>query len=233
MTNTKVSRTFGFAIILILAGLVILLHQLDMLSPKASDILISWPMLIIAIGALNLLQSHSRLFGYLLVAVGVFFIIPYFIDLNPRDFWKYWPVILIALGIILIFKFGRRSEGFMAKGDVTADTIDELNIFGGSEKIITSQNFSGGKITSIFGGSKIDLTKSKLSQGYGEIEVFYLFGGSSLLVPGDWEVENQVNSIMGGFSDERRTIKDHDPQNPQKLVIKGMVIFGGGDIKSV
>ena len=64
----------------------------------------------------------------------------------------------------------------------------------------------------------------------GIIEVVNIFGGASLIVPSDWKIKLEMVSIFGGFSDKRHII---DP-NPQKtLIVKGVSVFGGGDIKNL
>ena len=43
------------------------------------------------------------------------------------------------------------------------DYIDEVSIFGGTKKKISAQNFKGGKITTVFGGSEINFLDTQLS----------------------------------------------------------------------
>jgi predicted membrane protein len=142
---------------------------------------------------------------------------------------------LIIFGVLILAKHwrGKAFSDQTGSSDSEADMINEFNVFSGSETIVSSQNFRGGKISSVFGGSKIDFSQAKLSQEYNEIELFYLFGGTELIVPSEWEIENRVTSIMGGFSHKRSTSVTTKPDSKQKLVLKGLVIFGGGEIKSL
>jgi len=112
------------------------------------------------------------------------------------------------------------------------DFFDDVNIFGGGERIYTSQNFRGGKITSIFGGSEIDLTKAKLAPGRNVIEVAYVFGGSTIIIPPTWNLRIETTAIFGAITDKRNIIHDPEKQDDGILVIKGAAIFGGGEIKS-
>ena len=66
--------------------------------------------------------------------------------------------------------------------------IDDVSIFGGGTKIISSDNFKGGNITAIFGGSEINLTGCKLANGDQVIDVLMIFGGSTIIVPKEWNV---------------------------------------------
>ena len=94
---------------------------------------------------------------------------------------------------------------------------------------MTSPMMEGGRITSIFGGSEVDLTKAKALPG-ATIDVLTLFGGSEIRVPADWKIKIEVTAILGGFED-KRTDLSHDDDAPV-VVIKGLTMFGGGEIKS-
>ncbi|MBC8486450.1 MAG: hypothetical protein H8D45_10470 [Bacteroidetes bacterium] len=233
MTSHNQNRTLGFGIIIIVAGLAILLHQLRLFSPNVDDIIISWQMLLIVIGVYNLFFTQSRVTGFILIAIGAFFLLPEIFDL-PYNFRRnFWPILLIVVGVFIIFRhgLGRRQPDFRQMEENDAEFIDEFNIFSGSERKISIKNFKGGKITSIFGGSEIDLTDAELSSGTNVIELFYMFGGSSLTVPNDWTVINKVTSILGGFSD-KRSVSTSGQNDPKKtLILKGFVMFGGGEIK--
>ena len=65
-----------------------------------------------------------------------------------------------------------------------------------------------------------------------EIEVFAMFGGWTLVVPPTWQVKTDVISIFGGISDKRMIGPENVRDNTQQLVVKGLVMFGGGEIKS-
>lgn len=233
MQNRPQNKTIYFAILMISVGLVFLADQMGWLSWQARKILISWPMLLVAIGLVNLIQRQSRIFGVILILVGGLFLLPRFgVDIDVGEIWRYWPVLLIIAGLSIIFKYTLRKKGDPTATDSDADTIDEVNIFGGGEKPIYSQNFKGGTITCIFGGSELDLTRAKLSPGKNLVEVFFVFGGSSLRVPPDWTVNNNVTAIFGGFSDKRNVINIESPDSSKVLEVRGIVVFGGGEIKS-
>jgi len=52
-------------------------------------------------------------------------------------------------------------------------------------------------------------------------------------VPEDWPVKIRVMSFFGGFSDKHRFRSSEQPAgSASQLIIKGTVIFGGGEIKS-
>ena len=110
--------------------------------------------------------------------------------------------------------------------------IDDISIFGGGSKIISSDNFRGGNVTAIFGGSEINLTGCKLAEGDQIIDVLLIFGGTTIVVPKDWNVIVNVTSILGGFSD--KSIRDPNiiPDQSRTLHVKGLAMFGGGEVKN-
>lgn len=234
MQPTNKNRTFGIGLLIIFIGLAFLLHQMRLLPPNVDDILISWQMLLIVIGVFNIFTNQSRIFGYILISVGLFFLLPDLFDL-PYNFRRnFWPLILIAVGLFIIFRHGLNRKDSQKIPEMNSDSqfIDEVNIFSGSEKRIAIKNFRGGRITSIFGGSEIDLREAELSDETNVIEVFYLFGGSSITVPPDWNVINKVTAILGGFSDKRSNHSESGNLPAKTIIIQGFVMFGGGEIKS-
>jgi predicted membrane protein len=236
MQHTLRNRTLGLGLLIIIIGLGFLLRQFNLFDPYTEDILFSWQMLLIVIGVYNLFFADGKTTGFILIIIGGFFLLPEVFEL-PYNFRRtFWPVLLILLGFFILSRsglFGRRRHEPMA-GATGEDInfIEEVNIFGGSEKKFSGIKFRGGKITSIFGGSDVDLSDAEMDADSVVVEVFYLFGGSSLTVPRDWHVINQVTTVLGGFSDKRPTDPGQRGQPQKSLILRGLVIFGGGEIKS-
>ncbi len=220
-------------IIIVLVGLVIMASNFGVLPSNIKYYLFHWEVIVMGIGLIALLTSDHKGTGIILIAVGGAFYLRNFIDFH-FNFWQLFiPSIIILLGIILIFR--RKSDTELDKkvlepGD---DYLDDVAVFGGSEKVINSKNFKGGKITAIFGGSSFNMRSVKLAPGQQVIDIFALFGGMTFIVPEDWNIRVKVTSIFGGFSDKHkvaRSEKETDSEN--MLIIKGLAIFGGGEIKS-
>ncbi len=235
-TQTR-STTLFIALVVIAAGILFLLNGLGLLSYGVANVFLTWQMLLIVIGLFNLFSSQHKTTGIILLLVGGFFLTAKFYNLHV-NFWQVlWPAILIIIGISILMSHTRRprfddESGPLPPADHKADFIDEVSIFSGSEKNITSKNFRGGRITNVFGGSEINLMNSELSAGRNEIEVLYIFGGSTIIVPSDWDVQVDVTAIFGGFSDKRHKTRPINPDSSKRLFVKGLVIFGGGEIKS-
>jgi hypothetical protein len=58
-----------------------------------------------------------------------------------------------------------------------------------------------------------------------------MFGGWTLRVPPNWHVKNEVLAIFGGISDKRYLPEGAIQDNTRQLIVKGFVMFGGGEIK--
>ena len=224
-------------IVLIFFGFILLGREFDFIPYSVRHLIFSWQVILMALGLVFLFSRNNKSLGIVLLMIG-----SVFLALDRLDFvWDlhnlFWPVVLLGLGLLILFRSGesRLRGGNSELSDSVAgdDYLDDVSIFGGGNKIITSQNFRGGKITSIFGGSKIDMRNAKMAPGIHTLDVISIFGGSKIVVPRDWEVKTEVVSILGGFSDKR--IPDpHIVREPGKLLqIKGVAIFGGGEINDV
>ena len=141
-------------IILVIIGAIFLLDNLGF-DIELPWYIFRWPIVFIIIGIINLASRNIRP-AFLFFGLGALFYLHEFHVLHIADFW---PIILIIIGITFILKKGRpiiRSE------ENKNDFFDEVAIFGGTDKKFTSENLIGGKITSVFGGSKIDLRNSQI-----------------------------------------------------------------------
>ena len=113
------------------------------------------------------------------------------------------------------------------------DRLKELTILWGTQKIIISNNFKGGKATSIAGYSEIDLTNCKLDNKSIVIDILGIFGGSTLIVPKEWNVVVEVFSLFSGLSNKIKRTPETKVDMEKPLTIKGLVLFGYGEVKSI
>ena len=230
MESQKSNNRAVLGIILILVGAVLIAGNLNLLPHTIPGWVFSWRMLLVAIGVLLLATNQNKGPGIVLILIGGFFIANEVFDNYYNLHRIFWPSIIILVGIMFLFR-GRRTQFFGDENEIKdSDLLDDTAIFGGGQKVITSKNFKGGKITAIFGGSTIDLTQTQLSQGVNMIDVVSIFGGFKIIVPRDWDVNMDVTAIFGGISD-KRTADPHIVLDPnKKLLIKGVAIFGGGEV---
>lgn len=230
------SNRFVIGILLVIAGFILILEKTsvlpDPLDHFINDIIFSWQMLLIAIGVVTLTGSGNKTPGIVLIAVGGFFLIPQLFSHYFESFNFFWPALFIVLGIVMLInsrKLGDKIRTYSTESK--ADMIDYVNVFSGAERQLITDNFMGGRVSSVFGGGEVDLTRSSLAPGNNIIEITCIFGGTTIIVPESWTVIIDVTPILGGFSDGRKIIGDVAKDNSKTLTIKGLVIFGGGEIK--
>lgn len=230
--SDSATSKIAVGVVLILVGFVLVIRNTGFLPHYFESIIFSWQMLLIAIGFVMTMSTGSKTPGLIVMAVGGFFILPELFDFPFRTYRLFWPAIFIIIGIIVLTNARwLKRDNWSKGGEASNDIIDMVNIFGGGERRLLSQNFKGGKITCVFGGGEIDLTRAQLAPGTSEIEISCVFGGVSLIVPPEWNVIIDVTPVLGGFSDQRKApVATIDMS--KTLVIKGAVVFGGGEIKS-
>lgn len=225
METPKLHGRVIIGILLIILGALFVMRNYEILDFPYEYF--TWEYFFILIGLLFFLLSRNKTAGIVLIAIGLFNLVP-----------ELWPLLLVLVGLYIIFgrkgKFRHSTESTEpGQPKNSNDYFESISIFGGGSKIINSDNFKGGNIVSIFGGSEINLTNSKLADGENSIEITALFGGTTLIVPADWNVELDVLPIFGGFGDKRMKDPNKKIQEGRKLLIKGIVLFGGGEIKTI
>jgi hypothetical protein len=111
------------------------------------------------------------------------------------------------------------------------NTFENVNIFGGSKKVVISKDFRAGEIVTVFGGSEVNFSQADIT-GRAEIELVQVFGGAKLIIPPNWRLNTEeLVCIFGGLDDKRNpSMLSQDSQ--KVLVLKGTCIFGGIDIRS-
>ncbi|HNW97893.1 MAG TPA: DUF5668 domain-containing protein [Bacteroidales bacterium] len=223
------------AILFIVAGSLLLAFNTGVLPHEYKHIFFSWEMFLIAIGVVNLFAPESRMTGIILILIGGFFILPDLFSFPFEYTHTFWPALIIIIGIMMLVKrvwhhpFNHHSY---SETKVSDGYIDETNVFGGNKMRLSPVEFKGGKITNIFGGSDIDLTQTTLPEGEHVLEITCIFGGTAIRVPSDWNVQSQMTSILGGVGDKRFMTKNANEFSKSKLIIKGVAIFGGCEIKN-
>jgi predicted membrane protein len=219
-------------IVLIAIGTLVLLANLGKL-PFDLDLHHWWPLILIVLGVAHLYNNRNifDFSGLFLILLGGIFLLATLDRICWSDIWRFWPAVLILLGISIIFRrhpvplaFSGRSVA--GSGDAT---VQVTNILSGTDRRINSQEFKGGDVHNILGGTKIDLLEAKLAAGDWLLTVSTILGGVEILVPRDWSIEVHPNNMLGGVDDRTR-------QSPAagggKLVIKASALLGGIDIKN-
>ena len=242
------------------AGLFIVaigaLLLLDNVGLDMPNWLFKWHTFLIAIGLFVGAKHNFRNSGWFIITlVGTIFTLNSAIpDLNVTH--VLFPIGLVALGLYLIFRpkssYSHKAKWkknvqeepftpFTEADDTTAsstthkktsnnDYLDSVNVFGGSHQIIYSKNFKGGEITAVFGGCDVNLTQADF-EGEIVIDVTAIFGGAKIIIPPGWEVKSEVTPIFGGL-DDKRSIQPVTDGKHRLVIIRGIALFGGVDIRN-
>ena len=221
-------------IIMMCLGALLIADLVGISGFEISRYIFSWQAVLIVLGIIFLVNRDNRTTGWILLAIGVFFIIPKFF-ITPENWNRlFWPSMIILAGFLIIFTGSRhryRNPGFQRerRSSVGEDYVEDMTVFGGGDKNVNTGQFKGGRITHIFGGSKYNFYRADLAPGHHLLEVTMIFGGTKLIVPDNWDVRVEVNSVLGGFSDKR--VRSDVPKDPDRsLIIRGTCVFGGGEI---
>ena len=259
--RNKINKQSGKAIaglIIVIIGAALLLNNIGVDIPSW---IFYWSNILILIGLFISIKHRFRTNkGFILIGIGLFFTLKEALG-DIYDFDRVgWPVLIIAVGLFLIFrtkenttefknrsrekwarKFGAKDNlvsgesldaDFHDNSDATTnneDYLESVSVFAGSHQVVFSKNFKGGEITAVFGGCDVNLTQADFD-GRVVIDVTAVFGGVKLIVPAGWQIKQEVASIFGGL-DDKRTLQA--PLGSTKiLVIRGVALFGGVDIRS-
>jgi hypothetical protein len=104
------------------------------------------------------------------------------------------------------------------------EEIELVNIFGGEKLISAADPFFGGKVTTLFGGTLIDLRRVVPAPTGIYLDILVAFGGLSLVVPPGWKVVFDVPVRAGRIEDLTRPVDDPDAPIVR---VGGLVALGG------
>jgi predicted membrane protein len=218
--------------VLILLGILFLLDQFGLSRYLNGHSLIGffWPVLVIAIGVMFLARGGITAGIIFLFFGGLFFASQLF----GWEIWgTWWPLILIALGVaILLGKTIERPGLNVVSGGSSTSQLNDFIAFWGAEKRITSKEFTGGKITCLFGGEKIDLREAEIAKDGGKLEISTAFGGVELIVPQNMNIEVKGNAILGGVDNKTAQQYSEAAGKGPLLTIICSVAFGGIEVKN-
>lgn len=217
-------------LVIIAIGVILLLANMDRLD-FGDFISTYWPMILILIGISHLLTSSFRNAGValFLIAIGAFFQLNNLDVLGGRVWAYFWPLLIIAAGLWIIFK--PRPKGFGEKApEIQDDDLGAFVIFSGLKRRFESDQFRGGKATAILGGLELDLTQAELKDNQATIELTAILGGIDVFVPREWKVIVDSSAILGGVEDKHRPAPAVTVQ--ATLYVKATAILGGIDIKN-
>ena len=208
-------------------GLLFTLDNIGVLQVR--HLLRYWPVVFVAIGAAQIVQSQSAarslgggiwiLFGSVLLGRELGWL--------SYGIRQLWPLILVFLGGFVVWQSVNRPGRPQIPGDTRF--VSAIAVLGGFVRRVTAHDFQGGELTAFMGGGKLDLREAKLAGEEAVINVLALMGGFEILIPETWNVRIEVVPFMGGCDDKSRGPMSG---SAPRLVIRGFVMMGGVDIKN-
>jgi predicted membrane protein len=215
------------ALIIITVGVILLLDRMGIID--GGDLFKFWPMLLVAGGLSHLLRPDEggKVGGALMVAVGVLFQLKN-LGIIRLDWSTAWPILIIAVGAALLW----RALSGPSLTRATRDAFNESVVFGGAKLRSDTKDFRGGKLFAVFGGYEIDLTKADIAQDEVLLDVTAIFGGIEIRLPAHWRIVSKVTPILGGFEDKTDYPKADLPGGPKTLILQGLAMFGGIEVKN-
>lgn len=245
------SKGLGFGLVLMVIGIVFLGSNFGFIPEHLRSIIISWQMLLIFLGVVNIFKQKYIPAMYL-IFIGGFFMIPKIVNGVEGNFIHvYWPLLLIAAGIVILLqhfvgsKWGAnpwtndhhrhhhhrhyRNEDY-TRWNGANEGFSKNSVFGSGDHIVLDPEFKGGDMNAVFGGITLDLRRTSLPVGETVLEVNAVFGGITIYVPNDWYVETHLDAVFGGFQDNRMPKEPLD--TTKKLIIVGSCVFGGGELRN-
>jgi predicted membrane protein len=250
-TNGNYSNRVWSGLILLIIGIVFFLRNFGVYIP---DWLFSWHVFLIGLGLFLGIKRNFRGGGWLaLVLVGSYFTLE---SLSGPDWTKYYfASVLAVLGLYLILtpkkssekkkRWGRSAEwqpaiiegvadagpeATAASGQRPDEVIDSVNVFGGAHQNIFSKNLKGGDIVAIFGGCDLNLSQADF-QGTITLDITAICGGVKIIIPPTWNVKSEIVAIFGGVED-KTSILPFQGEHNKLIVLKGLALFGGVDIRN-
>jgi predicted membrane protein len=232
--STKGRIFSGFLVVAV--GVVLLLKQLGFWLPQC---LFTWEMLLIVIGLYTGFKHNFKRPGWIiLIFVGLLFMVDdVFPGVNIEAY--FWPIAIIFMGVVMITTAGKRKERWKNWRDQCRKTnsvstsenmLDVISVLGGVKKNVITKDFKGGEITCVMGGAEINLSQADF-EGKVILEITQVFGGTALIIPANWEVQSESTAILGGIED-KRAVNDMISNGSKILVLKGVTVFGGIEIKN-
>lgn len=110
MWNNQSKTKLIAAVFLVIVGLLLLLKNLGFIEYILPGYLYSWKMFIVIIGVVMLVTKETKGPGLLLITFGVYLLLPDVFDVSRQQVNRWWPVLLILLGLYVIWQIFNNKE---------------------------------------------------------------------------------------------------------------------------
>ena len=242
------ARQFIIGLIVIGVGVLLLLGSLNVIDVDMGDIFIWIPSLFILLGVFLMVKNRFRRVGgpitMIVIAAIVQFAFLGFLD----NVLRFWPIILIAIGLVIFIKsFGARRGRKSGSGSgaphqdtpdsVTVlgsartvapsdqDSVNAVSVMGSATERIVSADFTGGQATAVMGEVRLDLRDCSVAEKPAALEIYVVMGEMKLTIPREWNARlDGVTAVMGEAKDVRARSDSEGSQTD--LALSGTVLMG-------
>ena len=221
-----------FGGLVVVAGLALLLNNMHIIHMR--DVWQYWPVLLVVFGLSRIVECHtpsSLIWGGMVALVGALILLDN-LNILMIDFSFIWPLIIIAFGLSLLWKALERRKSLEGVDVSTGPSSSMMAIFGGVQRKISSQDFTGGDALAIFGGMELDLRGAKMAGNQAVLDINATFGGVEVRIPETWNVLVKTVGVFGGVEDKTIPPKPDPNSPPPCLVLTGTTVFGGVSVKN-
>lgn len=99
-------------LLILLLGVLLLLDSLDVMS--LGSVILFWPLAVIAFGLQMATGGGNPILGGLVALIGAALQVEKlgWVDVRWREVWSYWPLLLMAGGILILLKPSKRENLF-------------------------------------------------------------------------------------------------------------------------
>ncbi|TLY32431.1 MAG: hypothetical protein E6K56_03270 [Ignavibacteria bacterium] len=183
--------------------------------------------------------------GFILILFGFLLLLDNLGAIDFKEFISdYWPLLLILWGVSILARRRPRPAGAAGAGvpspelssQIDSELVHQSSVFGNIDVKVTSQQFKGGSISTVFGESFIDLSSAKFAEGEHELRVHGVFGESRIILPPDAAAAVSASSVLGelvifgqrkgGFSSEIQHMTPNYAQVTNRMKISITRVFG-------
>lgn len=235
----KTKSSVIFAVLLIVAAIVVILSSFGLLPAQASKLLLNWQIIFVIIFMISLCKGHFVNAGFFLV-LSAYFMLPLICSVygwqmplsgkNLNGVFVASLIIMAALGILFgSGKMKRLKQNKLFEIKPNKDGVPQISCaFGEANHMVIERPFKGAVVSTAFGATTFNMSKTVLPEGDSYLEVNTAFGGAVVIVPASWVVSVNVQSFFGGV-DDKREFKSQSGSS--RLIIRGSNAFGGLEIK--
>lgn len=161
-------------------------------------------------------NSTNLIWGIIFIAAGIIFLLQNYGYIDAWDVVKtYWPLILVVIGLKILWdvkqsgsakfigepskrEWNRSKSGQSAyRSTITADFLSESNIMGDVKVTVESENFRGGSVNTVFGDTRLDLSKINVADGEHSLRISGVFGDVKIDTPQNLPIRVSGNTLAG------------------------------------